>query len=78
MNPETEADIVRALGRIASNGHLVKGYKRFTGAWSGRRSVEAEVEYQDKQSFAITWLADRTMCWLTNQRCAGIAGFGGD
>ena len=27
MNFQTEADIIRALGKIADNGHLVKGYK---------------------------------------------------
>ena len=54
MNPETEADIVRALGRIASNGHLVKGYKPVYWSVVGASALaEAEVEYQDKQSFAI-------------------------
>lgn len=27
MNPKFEADIIRALGKIAQNGHLVKGFK---------------------------------------------------
>ena len=54
MNPETEADIVRALGRIASNGHLVKGYKPVYWSVVGASALaEAEVEYQDKQSFGI-------------------------
>ena len=54
MNPETEADIVRALGRIASNGHLVKGYKPVYWSVVGASALaEAEVEYRDKQSFAI-------------------------
>ena len=54
MNPETEADIVRALGQIASNGHLVKGYKPVYWSVVGASALaEAEVEYQDKQSFAI-------------------------
>ena len=54
MNAETEADIVRALGRIASNGHLVKGYKPVYWSVVGASALaEAEVEYQDKQSFAI-------------------------
>ena len=54
MNPEAEADIVRALGRIASNGHLVKGYKPVYWSVVGASALaEAEVEYQDKQSFAI-------------------------
>ena len=54
MTPETEADIVRALGRIASNGHLVKGYKPVYWSVVGASALaEAEVEYKDKQSFAI-------------------------
>lgn len=54
MNFETEADIVRSLGKIASNGHLVKGYKPVYWSVVGASALaEAEVEYQDKQSFAI-------------------------
>ena len=53
-NPYTEADIVRALGRIAANGHLVKGYKPVYWSVVGASALaEAEVEYQDKKSFAI-------------------------
>ena len=54
MNYQTEADIVRAVGKIIANGHLVKGYKPVH--WSvvgGSALAEAEVEYLDKQSFAI-------------------------
>ena len=54
MNFNTEADIVRALGKIAGNGHLVKGYKPVYWSVVGASALaEAEVEYQDKQSFAI-------------------------
>ncbi len=54
MNFRTEADIVRALGKIAANGHLVKGYKPVYWSVVGASALaEAEVEYQDKQSFAI-------------------------
>jgi len=54
MNYQTEADIVRALGKIAANGHLVKGYKPVYWSVVGASALaEAEVEYQDKQSFAI-------------------------
>lgn len=54
MNFETEADIVRSIGKIASNGHLVKGYKPVYWSVVGASALaEAEVEYQDKQSFAI-------------------------
>ncbi|MEX1197514.1 MAG: isoleucine--tRNA ligase [Pseudohongiellaceae bacterium] len=54
MNYGTEADIVRALGRIAAKGHLVKGYKPVYWSVVGASALaEAEVEYQDKESFAI-------------------------
>ncbi len=54
MNFSTEANIVRALGMIASNGHLVKGYKPVYWSVVGASALaEAEVEYQDKQSSAI-------------------------
>ena len=54
MNFSTEANIVRALGKIAGNGHLVKGYKPVYWSVVGASALaEAEVEYQDKQSFAI-------------------------
>lgn len=54
MDFETEADIVRSLGKIAANGHLVKGYKPVYWSVVGASALaEAEVEYQDKQSFAI-------------------------
>ena len=54
MNFHTEADIVRALGRIVANGHLVKGYKPVYWSVVGASALaEAEVEYHDKQSFAV-------------------------
>lgn len=54
MNFDTEANIVRALGKIAENGHLVKGYKPVYWSVVGASALaEAEVEYQDKTSFAI-------------------------
>ncbi|MCV6610868.1 MAG: isoleucine--tRNA ligase [Amphritea sp.] len=54
MNFETEANIIRALGRIAENGHLVKGYKPvYWSVVGGSALAEAEVEYQDKFSLAI-------------------------
>lgn len=54
MNFNTEADIVRSLGKIAANGHLVKGYKPVYWSVVGASALaEAEVEYQDKTSFAI-------------------------
>jgi len=54
MDFQTEADTVRALGKIASNGHLVKGYKPvYWSVVGGSALAEAEVEYQDKTSFSI-------------------------
>lgn len=54
MNFETEADIVRALGKIVENGHMVKGYKPVYWSVVGASALaEAEVEYHDKESFAI-------------------------
>ncbi len=49
-----EADIVRALGQIASNGHLSKGAKPVHWCTDcGSALAEAEVEYEDKHSPAI-------------------------
>ncbi len=54
MNFQTEADIVRALGKIIENGHLVKGYKPVYWSVVGQSALaEAEVEYQEKTSTAI-------------------------
>ena len=54
MDFETEADIVRSLGKIVENGHLVKGYKPVYWSVVGASALaEAEVEYQNKDSFAI-------------------------
>ena len=54
MSPAFEADIIRALGKIAHNGHLVKGYKPVYWSVVGASALaEAEVEYQDKTSTAI-------------------------
>ncbi|PIE20467.1 MAG: isoleucine--tRNA ligase [Neptuniibacter caesariensis] len=54
MNFDTEANIIRALGKIAENGHLVKGFKPvYWSVVGGSALAEAEVEYQDKISTAI-------------------------
>ena len=54
MNYHFEADIIRALGRIASRGHLVKGAKPVHWCTDcGSALAEAEVEYEDKRSLAI-------------------------
>ncbi len=54
MNFQTEANTVRALGKIAENGYLVRGYKPvYWSVVGGSALAEAEVEYQDKTSFSI-------------------------
>jgi len=54
MDFEYEADIVRTLSRIVSNGHLHKGFKPVHWCMDcGSALAEAEVEYQDKVSPAI-------------------------
>ncbi len=54
MDFDFEADIIRALGRIVANGHVVKGYKPVHWCTDcGSALAEAEVEYADKSSFAI-------------------------
>jgi len=54
MRFETEANIIRSLGKIVENGHLVKGYKPVYWSVVGASALaEAEVEYQDKTSNSI-------------------------
>ena len=54
MDPQVEADIIRALGQIVANGHLVRGYKPVYWSVVGQSALaEAEVEYQDKTSTQI-------------------------
>ncbi|QSP96120.1 isoleucine--tRNA ligase [Marinobacter salinisoli] len=54
MDPKVEAGIVRALGKIVANGHLVRGYKPVYWSVVGQSALaEAEVEYQDKTSTQI-------------------------
>ena len=54
MDFDTEAHIVRALGKIAANGYLQRGYKPvYWSVVGGSALAEAEVEYQDKTSFSI-------------------------
>ncbi len=49
-----EAEIIRSLGRIIANGHMVKGEKPVHWCIDcGSALAEAEVEYQDKLSIAI-------------------------
>ncbi len=54
MDYHFEADIIRTLGRIVENGHVQKGFKPVHWCTDcGSALAEAEVEYQDKDSFAI-------------------------
>ena len=54
MDFNTEANIIRALGKIAENGHLQQGFKPVHWCTDcGSALAEAEVEYQDKHSPAI-------------------------
>ena len=54
MKFETEANIVRALGKIIDNGHVTRGDKPVHWCTDcGSALAEAEVEYRDKVSPAI-------------------------
>ena len=54
MDPAFEADIIRALGRVMANGHVVRGHKPVHWCSDcGSALAEAEVEYIDKTSPAI-------------------------
>ena len=54
MQYQFEANIIRALGKIAANGHLDKGFKPVHWCTDcGSALAEAEVEYEDRTSLAI-------------------------
>lgn len=54
MDFGTEANIIRALGKIADKGHLLKGFKPVHWCTDcGSALAEAEVEYKDKVSPSI-------------------------
>lgn len=54
MNFDTEANIIRNLGKVIKNGHLYKGYKPVHWCLDCESSLaEAEVEYEDKVSPSI-------------------------
>lgn len=54
MNYDTEANIIRALGKVIKNGHVIKGAKPVYWCTDCMSSLaEAEVEYYDKSSPAI-------------------------
>ncbi|MGQ0618568.1 MAG: isoleucine--tRNA ligase [Panacagrimonas sp.] len=54
MNPVFEAEQLRCLAKIVENGHVVRGFKPVHWCLDcGSSLAEAEVEYEDKKSFAI-------------------------
>lgn len=54
MNFDTEANIIRTLGKIIANGHLYKGSKPVHWCLDcGSSLAEAEVEYEDRVSPSI-------------------------
>lgn len=54
MNFKTEADEIRALGKILEKGYLYQGLKPVNWCMDcGSALAEAEVEYEDKTSLAI-------------------------
>ncbi len=54
MRYETEANIIRALGKVIANGHFVLGYKPVYWCMDCQSALaEAEVEYYDVTSDAI-------------------------
>jgi isoleucyl-tRNA synthetase len=54
MDFKTEADIIRALGKINENGYLYQGYKPVNWCLDCQSALaEAEVEYEDKTSLAV-------------------------
>ncbi len=54
MDFSSEANIIRAFGKIVESGHLEKGFKPVHWCTDcGSALAEAEVEYQDKESPAI-------------------------
>lgn len=54
MDYHFEANIIRALGQLTANGHLVKGFKPVHWCMDCTSALaEAEVEYKDKTSPAI-------------------------
>jgi isoleucyl-tRNA synthetase len=54
MQPDYEANIMRALGLILARGHILKGFKPVHWCLDCQSALaEAEVEYADKQSPAV-------------------------
>lgn len=54
MNFDTEANIIRTLGKVIANGHLYKGSKPVHWCLDCSSSLaEAEVEYEDKAHLSM-------------------------
>ena len=54
MNYQTEADTLRALGKVIANGHFVRGLKPVYWCMDCQSALaEAEVEYADVKSDSI-------------------------
>lgn len=71
MDPRFEANIIRSLGKIAANGHLVKGFKPVHWCIDcGSALAEAEVEYKDKTSPAV----DVAFAAVDSDAIAGLCG----
>ncbi|MFC3094722.1 isoleucine--tRNA ligase [Alteromonas sediminis] len=71
MDFSSEANIIRALGRIAESGHMEKGFKPVHWCTDcGSSLAEAEVEYKDKVSPAI----DVRFPFIDNGEIASIFG----
>ncbi|MFM2004875.1 MAG: hypothetical protein RLZZ09_530 [Pseudomonadota bacterium] len=78
MDFHFEADIVRALGRIHANHHLVKGAKPVHWCTDcGSALAEAEVEYENKHSPAIDVRFRVASEETLLARCHGIPGHAG-
>ena len=80
MDFQFEADIVRSLGRIHANGHLVKGAKPVHWCTDcGSALAEAEVEYENKTSPTIDVrfkvLSEETL-WARTERVGAGPGQG--
>ena len=72
MEFATEADIIRALGRINDNGYLYQGAKPVHWCLDCRSALaDAEVEYEDKTSPAI----DVAFQFSDNKALAAALGF---
>ena len=77
MDFKTEANTVRALGEIAQNGYLIRGYKPvYWSVVGGSALAEAEVEYEDKTSFSIDVRYPIVAVSDLEKRCDGLAGSG--